>query len=85
NLELAYLNETGKLKVSGAAIFLDLQERIGLMESSQSLAAVVAAAADQSWTRDPFDRLIVGDSLSANCTLLSKDATILAHCGLAEW
>lgn len=84
-LELTYLQEIGRLVWTGSAVVADLRERVGLVTSSMSMAAVVASAAPLSWTRDPFDRLIVGDALAANSPLLSKDSTVLEHCDLARW
>lgn len=85
DLELAYLFEVGRLRIPAASIVADLRERIGLQHSAQSLASSVAAAIPLDWTRDPFDRLIVGDAIGANSALLTKDSTILANCALAEW
>lgn len=84
-LELTYLHEIGRLNASGAAIVRDLEGRIGLERSAERLDAVVAAAAELSWTRDAFDRLIVGDASAAACELLTKDRTILDHYPLAVW
>lgn len=84
-LELTYLHEIGRLRVSGAEIVGDLESRIRLFTVNQPLLAVVRAAASLSWTRDPFDRLIVGDALAANCPLLTKDDRILEHLSLAVW
>ncbi|MCE9622668.1 MAG: PIN domain-containing protein [Actinomycetia bacterium] len=84
-LELTYLHEIGRLKVGGADIVGDLESRIRLYTVNQPLLAVVQAAASLSWTRDPFDRLIVGDALAANCPLLTKDEAIHAGAPLAVW
>lgn len=84
-LELSYLHEIGRLTVGGADIVGDLEGRIGLQLSDQSMLTVVQSAASLTWTRDPFDRLIVADALSANCPLLTKDDNIRAHCSLATW
>ena len=84
-LELTYLHEIGRLAVGGADILGDLTRRIGLALSDQPFDAVVLAAAALGWTRDPFDRLIVGDALAANCPLLTKDDVIREHCSLALW
>lgn len=84
-LELTYLYEIGRLTVTGAVIVADLRERLGLAHSTQPLASVVAAGTPLDWTRDPFDRLIVGDALAANSKLLTRDTVILEHCELAEW
>jgi len=84
-LELTYLHEIGRLSISGAEVVGDLSERIGLRLSDSALAPVVQAAASLSWTRDPFDRMIVADALVASAELVTKDATIAARCSLATW
>lgn len=84
-LELAFLHEIGRLKVGSGHVVSDLRERIGLTSSDQTMSSVVTAAAGLSWTRDPFDRLIVGDALAARTELLTKDDTISRHVELARW
>ena len=84
-LELTFLHEIGRLTVGGTHIINDLRERIGLTSSDRTMSSVVAAAADLGWTRDPFDRLIVGDALAAGSELVTKDGTIRRHVGLARW
>lgn len=84
-LELTYLHEIERLTVSGAQIIGDLRERIGLQLSDASLGAVVEAAASLTWTRDPFDRMIVADALDASAELLTEDTRISDNCSLAIW
>jgi PIN domain nuclease of toxin-antitoxin system len=84
-LELTYLFEIGRLTVDGPAIIGDLRERIGLSISDSSMAAVMHAAGGLSWTRDPFDRIIVGDAIAANTTLITKDEKIRANSTAAFW
>lgn len=84
-LELTFLHEIGRLRVGGADILGDLESRLRLFIVNQPLLAVVQAAASLDWTRDPFDRLIVGDALAANSQLLTKDDTIHANLSLAVW
>ncbi len=84
-LEVTYLHEIGRLTVSGPSLVADLRERIGLKASEQNMASVVAAAHPLTWTRDPFDRLIVGDAAAAGSGLLTKDTTILGGYPLAQW
>lgn len=84
-LELTYLHEIGRLKVGGADMLGDLESRVRLYTVNQPLLAVVQAAASLIWTRDPFDRLIVGDAVAANCPLLTKDDAILENLALAVW
>jgi PIN domain nuclease of toxin-antitoxin system len=49
------------------------------------LAALGQAAADLSWTRDPFDRLISAHAIVANAPLITADETIRANLSLAIW
>lgn len=85
DLELTHLFEIGRLRVTGADVVADLSERIGLRRSEVSVGALVAVASTLSWTRDPFDRLIVADALAAACPLLTKDEQIRARVDLARW
>jgi PIN domain nuclease of toxin-antitoxin system len=84
-LELTYLHEIGRLTVSGADVVGDLRARVGLSLSTASLEAAVHAAAPLSWTRDPFDRLIVADAAVAATDLLTKDDVIHRHVSFARW
>jgi PIN domain nuclease of toxin-antitoxin system len=38
-----------------------------------------------SWTRDPFDRIIVANASLENSILVSKDQSILGHYPFARW
>jgi len=62
-----------------------LGESIGLTVCDLPLIRVVTEAMGQSWTRDPFDRLITAGAALRKAPLLSKDATILAHYPAACW
>ncbi|MGL5929065.1 MAG: type II toxin-antitoxin system VapC family toxin [Dermatophilaceae bacterium] len=84
-LELTYLHEIGRLTVGGAEVVGDLAKRLPLTVSAQSFDAVVSAAAGLTWTRDPFDRLIVADCLAASSRLVTKDEMIAAHTQVAVW
>jgi PIN domain nuclease of toxin-antitoxin system len=39
----------------------------------------------QHWTRDPFDRLLVGHALARGAPLLTKDRLIRRHFRQAIW
>jgi PIN domain nuclease of toxin-antitoxin system len=83
-LELSYLHEIGRLRVGGADIIADLEHRVGLRRSDLPLDALDTAAA-LTWTRDPFDRLIVADALVAGAALVTKDRSIHDHTSIARW
>lgn len=84
-LELSYLHEIGRLTIGGADIIADLERRVGLRRSDLALEALVDTAASLTWTRDPFDRLIVADALVAGAELITKDRTIHNHSTIAIW
>jgi PIN domain nuclease of toxin-antitoxin system len=84
-LELSYLHEIGRLTIGGADIIADLERRVGLRRSDAALEALVDTAASLTWTRDPFDRLIVADALVAGAALVTKDRSIHDHTTTARW
>lgn len=84
-LELNFLHEIGRLTIGGADIIADLERRVGLRRSDVPLDALVDTAAALTWTRDPFDRLIVADALVAGAWLLTKDRAIHDHTTIARW
>ena len=83
--ELTLLHEIGRLSVSGAEILGDLSHRVGLRTSTVPWQAAVRAAAGLTWTRDPFDRLIVADALAAGSLLLTKDERVRERVPSAAW
>jgi PIN domain nuclease of toxin-antitoxin system len=76
-LELTHLFEIGRLTVNGPTILGDL--------SDSSMVAVMQAAGGLSWTRDPFDRIIVGDAIAANTRLITKHEKIRDNFAAALW
>jgi PIN domain nuclease of toxin-antitoxin system len=84
-LELEFLKEVGRLTVGGAAIVEDLHTRIGLEVCDLPFQRVIAAARNASWTRDPFDRVIVGQALAADRPLVTKDRSVRRRFRQALW
>jgi PIN domain nuclease of toxin-antitoxin system len=84
-LELQYLYEIGRVTEPAEKVYRDLVERIGLRYSDISFSQVILKASMQSWTRDPFDRMIVGNALAENRPLLTRDDGIREHYPLAVW
>ena len=60
--------EIDRLATPAAAIVDELAGAIGLVLCAEPFHAVVAEAERQSWTRDPFDRLIVAQSAYSGST-----------------
>jgi PIN domain nuclease of toxin-antitoxin system len=84
-LELTYLHEIGRFRPTAAKALGVLARDIGLQRSEIPLRDSVREAIKLSWTRDPFDRLIVGEALAAGAALLTRDELILANCRAALW
>ncbi|MGQ0845283.1 MAG: type II toxin-antitoxin system VapC family toxin [Sporichthyaceae bacterium] len=84
-LELAFLNEIGRLAPLPHVVLGELERTVGLRRSTAALPSVVGAAVPLTWTRDPFDRLICADAVVCGADLLTKDRTIRAHLGGAHW
>lgn len=84
-LELAYLEEVGKFSVSPKQIIKTLEKDLEIKESQMSFSSVTTKALKESWTRDPFDRLIVAQAKSEKAKLLSRDRLILKHYKAAAW
>lgn len=84
-LELTYLHEISRINCPAAVILDSLRRDIGLGTCPQPFAAVVGAALNLDWTRDPFDRLIVAQAAHRNAPLLTADQNIARHYTNAIW
>jgi PIN domain nuclease of toxin-antitoxin system len=78
-LELELLNEIGRLKASVDHV-LDLLRQLGVSVLEQSFPQACWASRSLTWTRDPFDRLIVGHAMAdEQAVLISLDEAIHAN------
>jgi PIN domain nuclease of toxin-antitoxin system len=84
-LELEYLHEIGRARVGSRSVIDELYARIGLRASRASFASIIEHARGITWTRDPFDRIIVATAMADDAVLLTRDETILAHWARARW
>ncbi|MFZ1400708.1 MAG: PIN domain-containing protein [Candidatus Promineifilaceae bacterium] len=84
-LELQYLHEIERITVNAQTILTDLGARIGLQVCDKRFQTVVGEATAVSWTRDPFDRLIVANASLNNDILITKDQNILSNYPHAKW
>jgi PIN domain nuclease of toxin-antitoxin system len=84
-LELQYLYESGRTTMPGREVVAALAEEIGLGRCGLPFAQVVAGALGESWTRDPFDRLIVAQASARRLPLLTRDQAIHDHYDEAIW
>jgi PIN domain nuclease of toxin-antitoxin system len=84
-LELQYLFETGKASQPARAVVEALGRDLGLKICEHPFPTVVEQALDVSWTRDPFDRLIVSQAALRQSTLLTRDRNIRDNYPTAVW
>jgi PIN domain nuclease of toxin-antitoxin system len=84
-LELEYLYEIGRLTATPRAVVAELKRRTGLAIQDRSVDAVTEQALDLDWTRDVFDRLIVGQAALDAAPLVTTDRRIRKHYPRAVW
>jgi PIN domain nuclease of toxin-antitoxin system len=84
-LELQYLFEVHRTAEPAAAVVAALQREVGLAVCDLPFREVVEVALTQSWTRDPFDRLIVSQAALRGLSLVTKDQLIRESFGQAVW
>lgn len=84
-LELEYLREIDRTAESATIVLGELQQRLGLRVSDTPFATVISCALAQSWTRDPFDRVIVAQAEAEKVSLISRDQPIRDHFQRAVW
>ena len=84
-LELALLEETGRIRARAQMIFTELQESVALSICDLPFAQVSITSLQQKWTRDPFDRLIVAQAFARGARLITKDRFIRRHFKDAVW
>ena len=85
-LELEYLFEIKRILKAPMALVEQMQTLIGLRISDHPFAAVTQTALFETWTRDPFDRMIVAQARSDGYSgLISADTKIQEHYSRTIW
>ena len=85
-VELQYLFEIKRIMKAPLALIEQLQTLIGLQMSDHPFPAVAHAALFETWTRDPFDRMIVAQARSDGySSLVSSDAKIHENYSKTIW
>ncbi len=84
-LELRFLEEKGRLNFSANRVITELIELGAIEKIDTSFDKIVKESLDLSWTRDVFDRLLVGHSILLGIPLLTKDRTIRSNFDRAVW
>jgi PIN domain nuclease of toxin-antitoxin system len=85
-LELEMLYEKGTLRYAASQILSDLNQQIGVSVCQLPMAAVMSSALRVKWTREPGDRIIVGNAIANNeAPLVTSDRLINEHYPNAIW
>jgi PIN domain nuclease of toxin-antitoxin system len=79
------MHEIGRARDPVPMMLAALRQSIGLDLADVALTELALTAANLSWTRDPFDRLIAAQAIVADAPLVTADRTILANLPLATW
>lgn len=75
-LELTYLFELGRLKKGADELIGELGDAVGLSVCPMPFPLVVRQARAETWTRDPFDRMIAAQARCAGAWLVTADEKI---------
>ena len=85
-IELEYLFEIKRIIKPPMALFEQLQSLIGLRMSDHPFPTVAQTALFETWTRDPFDRIIVGQARSDGYSgLVTSDTKINENYSRTIW
>lgn len=78
-LELELLQEIGRIRHGGAHIAHHLGNELDIECASERFLDIVARALPLSFTRDPFDRLIVAHAEWLDAPLVTLDKRLREH------
>lgn len=84
-LETQYLYEIKRIQTPARQLYEDLHLRLGVTVANDDFSMTTQNALELSWTRDPFDRMIVAHSMGLSTPLLTADKTILENYVTAVW
>jgi len=84
-LELEYLYEKKKLKTKQHKIISELNKQVGLKVVDIPYRDLMDEVISVKWTRDAFDRMIVGHAQYFNSPLITKDRKIQKNYPKAVW
>lgn len=84
-LEIQFLREAGKIQIKTDTFLREMKHALGLEICPSPFVAVTLEATRISWTRDPFDRMIVAQASVNAAPLITRDRVILKHYPAACW
>ena len=84
-LEAEYLYEIKRISERANVIYHFLSDHIGLRQCGTPFQNVVQFATQETFTHDPFDRIIVAQAKINESRLITKDQSILKVYEKAVW
>jgi PIN domain nuclease of toxin-antitoxin system len=85
-LELEYLFEIKRILRPPLALLNEVDTQIGLKVADASFSGVIHTALFETWTRDPFDRVIVAHARTdGHAPLATSDAKIRDNYPRSVW
>lgn len=85
-IELGFLHQIGRLLRTPQDLAKQLRQQIGAKICDHSFADLGETALFETWTRDPFDLIIVAHAKANQYSpLITADEKILAHYPRAVW
>lgn len=84
-LELAFLQEIGRIEPEPGRLLGDLAQAVGLALTDEPLDGLVRQAESLTWTRDPFDRLLVASAMLHELPFVTRDRVIHENFEGAVW
>jgi PIN domain nuclease of toxin-antitoxin system len=85
-VELQYLYEVQRIRIKPQEILVKLNGEIGLTVCDHPFPIIAEIALGETWTRDPFDRIIVAHAKANGVSpLLTTDEKIQANYPNARW
>ena len=85
-IELGFLHQTGRIIRAPQDLARQLRTQIGVKVCNHSFADLADTALFETWTRDPFDLMIVSHAKANNyAPLVTSDENIRSHYPRAIW
>lgn len=84
-LELQYLYETKRVADHAELVVEDLRHRLSVRVCDLPFPDIARRALALSWTRDPFDRLIVAQAAVRDAKLVTKDRILRKRYAASVW
>lgn len=84
-MEMRFLQEIKRVNIGPDEWMEILRGDFGVAVCAVPFHNVVAASYKVSWARDPFDRLIVAQSIAGKGKLITRDHVIQKHFAGSVW